>query len=86
MQLTYREKLSQVGLNISFYRKYQKLTQMQLAEKVNISACYISQIERGLLKNAVSLPVLMAISEALGVEISKLFEFKELPKQNRGEG
>lgn len=85
MELTYREKLRQIGLNISFYRKYRKLTQMQLAEKVNISACYISQIERGLLKNAVSLPVLMSIADALGIDISKLFEFKNLPKQN-GEG
>lgn len=58
---------------------------MQLAETVNISACYISQIERGLLKNAVSLPVLMAISDALGIEINKLFEFKELPKLTRKE-
>lgn len=86
MKLTYREKIRQVGLNISYYRKYRKLTQMQLAEQVNISACYISQIERGLLKNAVSLPVLMAISEVLEIEIGKLFEFKDLRQDRREVG
>ncbi|MEN6413432.1 MAG: helix-turn-helix transcriptional regulator [Veillonellales bacterium] len=50
MELEYRDKLRQVGLNINYYRRYRKLTQMQLAEKVHISPCYVSQIERGLVK------------------------------------
>lgn len=70
------EKMRQIGLNISYYRKYKKMTQMQLAEKVNLSSCYISQIERGLVKKSVSLPVLISISEALDVEVNKLFEFR----------
>ena len=78
MKLAYEEKMRQVGLNISYYRKYRKLTQMQLAEKVNISSCYISQIERGLVKNAVSLPVLIGIADALQIEVMELFRFKKL--------
>ena len=78
MKLAYKEKMRQVGLNISYYRKYRKLTQMQLAEKVNISACYVSQIERGLVENAVSLPVLMAIADELQIDIMKFFEFRDL--------
>lgn len=70
------EKMRQIGLNISHYRKYRKMTQMQLAEKVNLSSCYISQIERGLVKKSVSLPVLISIAEALDVDIKKFFEIK----------
>lgn len=74
------EKMRQIGLNISYYRKYRKMTQMQLAEKVNLSSCYISQIERGLVKKSVSLPVLISIAEALDVDIGKLFEIKDVKK------
>lgn len=70
------EKMRQIGLNISYYRKYRNLTQLQLAEKVNLSSCYISQIERGLVKKSVSLPVLISIAEALNVEVGKLFDFR----------
>ncbi|MBP2640989.1 MAG: helix-turn-helix domain protein, partial [Firmicutes bacterium] len=76
----YKEKMRQVGLNISYYRKYRKMTQLQLSEKVNISTCYVSQIERGLVKNAVSLPVLMGIADALQIDIKQLFSFRDLKK------
>lgn len=82
MKLTYKEKMRQVGLNIAYYRKYRKLTQMELAEKVHVSSCYISQIERNIIKNSVSLPVLLSIAEALEIEVGKLFEFKDLPKRS----
>ena len=74
------EKMRQIGLNISYYRKYRQFTQIQLAEKVNVSSCYISQIERGLVKKSVSLPVLLSIAQALDVDIGKLFEIKTLQK------
>ena len=78
MNLTYKEKMRQDGLNISYYRRYRNLTQLQLAEQVNISACYLSPIERNLI-NAVSLPVLVAIAEALNIELDKLFQVRDLP-------
>lgn len=78
MKLAYKEQIRQVGLNICYYRRYRKLTQVQLAEQVSISSCYLSQIERGLIKNAVSLPVLIAIADALGINIEELFKFKDL--------
>lgn len=79
MKLAYKDKIRQVGLNISYYRRYRNLTQMELAEKVNISSCYLSQIERGLVKNAVSLPVIIAIAESLHIELADLFKFKDVP-------
>lgn len=81
MKLTYKEKIRQVGLNIAYYRKYRKLTQLELAEKVHISSCYVSQIERNLVKNSVSLPVLLLIAEALEIEITDLFKFRDFSKR-----
>ncbi|MDD4599853.1 MAG: helix-turn-helix transcriptional regulator [Negativicutes bacterium] len=86
MKLAYKDKIRQVGLNISYYRRYRNLTQMELAEKVNISSCYLSQIERGLVKNAVSLPVLIAIADSLNIELADLFKFQNVPKSNETEG
>lgn len=86
MKLAYKDKIRQVGLNISYYRRYRNLTQMELAEKVNISSCYLSQIERGLVKNAVSLPVIIAIADSLHIELADLFKFKDVPKSNETEG
>ncbi len=76
MYHSYKEVLKQVGLNIVYYRKVKNLTQLELAEKVNISNTYLSQIECGLVKKFVSLPVLIDISNALDVSISELFMFK----------
>ena len=55
MYHSYKEVLKQVGLNIVYYRKEKNLTQLELAEKVNISNTYLSQIECGLVKKFVSL-------------------------------
>ena len=79
--MKYKEKMRQVGLNISYYRRFRDMTQMELAERVHISSCYMSQIERGLVKNAASLPVLIAIADELHVEVAELFKFRELPSK-----
>ena len=78
MKSAYKEQIRQIGLNVCYYRRYRKLTQIKLAEQVSISSCYLSQIERGLVKNAVSLPVLMAIADALEIKIADLFKFENL--------
>lgn len=77
MDYSYKEVLKQVGLNIVYYRKAKNLTQLELAEKVNISNTYLSQIECGLVKKFVSLPVLIDIANVLDIPISKLFIFKQ---------
>lgn len=52
-----------IGKRIKFYRVQKKLSQMQLAEKTELSAPYISYIETGTKK--ISLPVLVKIAEVL---------------------
>lgn len=71
------EKLSNslakiIGLKIAYYRKLKGYTQLQLAQKINISLSYISKIECGCLAKCVSLPVLMMISKELNVSVSQL--------------
>ena len=61
-----------IGLKIAYYRKLKGYTQLQLAQKVNISLSYISKIECGCLAKCVSLPVLLMISKALNVSVSQL--------------
>lgn len=47
-----------IGINIAYYRKLKKYTQMKLAQETNISLSYMAKIESGLVTGCVSLPVL----------------------------
>ena len=71
--LKHVDKYKQLGLNISFYRKAAGLTQMQLAERANISRTYLSNIEAPNVAIPFTTTVLFNISDALGGELNKLF-------------
>ena len=64
-----------IGLNILHYRKEQGLTQIQLAEKCNISRTYMQKIETA--ATTCSLDTLIDIAESLKIPLKKLFEFKD---------
>ena len=71
-----------LGQQIRDLRKARQMTLAELAERVNRSVGYLSQVERG----ASSLPigVLQAISEALGVRVSWFFEAdNDVPEHER---
>lgn len=69
------EKYEMLGLNVSYYRRKNKLTQEQLAELVNIEPNHVSNIE--LAKTGASLDVIFRISDVLEVPVHKLFEFRD---------
>ena len=73
MTLKHAEKYKQLGLNISFYRKAAGMTQVQLAERADISRTYLSNIEAPNVTISFTTTVLFNISDALGVELNKLF-------------
>lgn len=75
MQNQQYEKYRQLGLNIAYFRKLRGLSQIQLAEKVDISRTHMSRIE--IADCAVSLDVVFNICDALAVSPSKLFDFRE---------
>ncbi len=75
MQLIYESYYRNLGQNIAFYRKRRRWTQMQLCEHAEISRNHLSHIENA--DCAVSLDVIFAIADALGVEPYKLFQEKD---------
>ncbi len=64
-----------IGLNILHYRKEQGMTQMQLAERCNISRTYIQRIETA--TSSCTLNTLIDIADALKIPLKKLFEFRD---------
>ncbi len=64
-----------IGLNILHYRKERGMTQMQLAEKSNISRNFMQRIETAV--SSCSVETLIDIADALDVPLQKLFEFKD---------
>ena len=67
----------QLGLTIAYYRKLHGITQMQLAEDVNLSRTHISNIEAPNVRTSISLDKLFDIADALQVPVKLLFEFRE---------
>lgn len=59
-----------IGERIREIRTRQNISQMQLAERAELSTPYMSHIEKG--KKRVSLPALVSIAGALGVTVNDL--------------
>ena len=74
MEQDNHEKYRRLGLNIAYYRKLRGFSQMQLAEKVNVSRTHMSRIE--IAECAVSLDVVFKIADQLDIEVDKLFQWK----------
>lgn len=74
MDRKYEEEYRKLGLNIAYYRKERKLSQISLADKIDISRTHMSRIENN--DCAVSLDVIFAIAKALDIPAYKLFEFR----------
>ena len=69
-----KELYEKFGLNIVFYRKRKRLTQLQLAELVDVDRSHISAIELG--KVGVSLDLIFKLAEVLEVTPKDLFDFR----------
>lgn len=75
MEKQQHDKYRRLGLNIAYYRKEKGISQLRLAELVNISRTHMSRIETA--DCAVSLDVVFAICDALEVSPGKMFDFRE---------
>ena len=62
-------------LNIAYYRKLNGMTQMRLAEEVNISRTHMSNIEAPNMPTSISLDTLLDIADALDIPASNLLFF-----------
>ena len=74
MKQEYKVLYEKFGLNVVFYRKMRKLTQLQLAELAEIDRSHISAIE--LRKVGVSFDVIFKLCEVLEITPKDLFDFR----------
>lgn len=75
MKQEYKKMYEQFGLNVVYYRKRKRLTQMKLAELVEIDRSHISAIELG--NVGVSFDVVFKLCEVLEITPKQLFDFRE---------
>lgn len=71
------EKYVELGYNIAYYRKHAKLTQEQLAEKLNISRQHLGAIEAPNIVRVISLDLLFNIATVLDIDAYKLLQFHD---------
>ena len=75
MKSEYKLLYEKFGLNVVYYRKQKRLTQLQLAELVDIDRSHISAIELG--NVGVSMDVIFKMAEVLGISPKDLFDFRD---------
>ena len=74
MKQEYKALYEKFGLNVFYYRKRERLTQLQLAELVDIDRSHIRAIELG--NVGVSMDVIFKLCEVLKTTPKELFDFK----------
>lgn len=79
------ERYREIGFRIAYYRKYQKMTQEELAEKLNVSRQHIGAIEAPNVNRKISLDLIFDIADILNVEPKYFLEFQNFPFQKAPE-
>ena len=75
MKREYQPLYEKFGLNVVYYRKRKRLTQLQLAEQVDVDRSHISAIELG--RVGVSFDVIFKICEVRDITPKQLFDFRD---------
>ena len=79
MKQEYKGFYEKFGLNVVYYRKRKRLTQMKLAELADIDRSHISAIELG--NVGVSFDVIFKLCEVLEITPKELFDFRDSNKK-----
>ena len=74
MDKQYKPLYEKIGLNVVYYRIRKKLTQLQLAELVDVDRSHISAMELG--NVGVSFDVMFRLCEVLEITPKELFDFR----------
>lgn len=74
MNKAYLNEYRSLGMNISFYRRKNNYTQLQLAELLDIDRSHMSAIELG--NVGASLDVIFKLCRVLEIKPSELFDFR----------
>ncbi len=75
MKKEYEAQYRKFGLNVVYYRKALRVTQLQLAELLDIERSHISAIELG--KVGVSLDLIFKMCEVFKIKPKDLFDFRD---------
>ncbi len=75
MKLEYKPYYEKFGLNIVYYRKRKKLTQLSSPSSADIDRSHISAIELG--NVGVSFDLIFKLCEILDVKPRDLFDFRD---------
>lgn len=76
------EKYSILSSNIKTYRLKNNLTQERLAEKADLSASYIKQLESGREYKNITFTSILKIANALNIDITDLLKQENLVFKN----
>ena len=79
LQSRMEDERSLLGKRVKYLRRLKNLTQAQLAERVDLSVNYISQIETGVASPAFN--TLSTLAKGLEVDIKDLFDFRKSEDQ-----
>ena len=80
MEVSTEEMYRVIGENIYRFRVLERLSQAKLAEKSNVSAPYVSQIEGFRLHKGITCTAVIKIAESLQVPVCTLFAKEACPK------
>ena len=75
MKEEYREQYRKFGLNVVYYRKKLRVTQLELAELLDIQRSHISARELG--NVGVSFDLLFKMCEVFNIKPKELFDFRD---------
>lgn len=75
MKAEFKGLYEKFGLNVVYYRKRKRLTQLRLAELIDVDRSHISAIELG--NVGVSFDVIFKLCEVLEIKPRDLFDFRE---------
>ena len=75
MKPEYKGLYEQFGLNVIFYRKRKKLTQLELAELADVDRSHISALELG--RVGASFDMIFTLCKVLDITPKELFDFRD---------
>lgn len=78
------ERYREIGYRISYCRKHRKMTQEEMAEKLDVSRQHIGAIEAPNVNRKISLDLMFNIADILDVEPKYFLEFQEMPLSDVG--
>lgn len=79
------DRYQEIGYQISYCRKRMKMTQEEMAEKLNVSRQHIGAIEAPNVHRKISLDLIFDIADLFGVEPKFFLEYQQLPMIKRTE-